>query len=75
VGAHESVVEANHRFLAALEQNLAALQSEGDPALPGAGAVRFRALTYEGRRFAEASEAELASGSHALSGLTPPGTT
>lgn len=68
-GAYEPVVEANRRFLAALEHNLAALESEGDPAVPGAGAVRFRALTYEGRRFAEASEAELASGSHALSGL------
>jgi hypothetical protein len=68
-GMHEPVAAANRRFLIALESELGALDSEVEPVLPAPDAVLFRALTYGGRRAAQAAELELSSLRHSLSPL------
>lgn len=66
-GFHKAVASATQSFLAALEQDLAMLRPDPDAALPAAGQVIIRALTYTGRMSAEASEDDLADGGHQLS--------
>jgi hypothetical protein len=68
-GMHERVLQANHHFLVALENNLDALAPEDEPTLPARDSIIFRALTYGGRRASQATEREIDSGHHALFSL------
>jgi hypothetical protein len=66
-GAHAPVVTATHELLAVVEGHLDAFGDDPDHALPAAGTVAMRALTYAGRRRADAPEQELGEHRHPLS--------
>lgn len=65
-GAHQAVVEANRAFLASVEQYIPVLGPDPDAALPAAGLVAIRALTYTGRVAATAPEEDLGRNRHRL---------
>jgi hypothetical protein len=66
-GFHQAVAAATHSFLEDLERHLFLLKPDPDAALPAAGRVIIRALTYNGRLAAEAPEEDLGYGRHPLS--------
>lgn len=66
-GSHQAVGAATRSFLADLERHLSLLQPDPDAALPAAGRVIIRALTYTGRLAAQAPEDDLGHGRHPLS--------
>ena len=68
-GEHEPVRQATRALLARAERDLEAFQAADEPRLPAIGAVRFHVRTYRGARSAEAPEAQLVLGSHALSAV------
>ena len=68
-GAHESVVQASHRWLEAGAAFLEQLEPVADPPLPAAGQTQFVAVTSDGLRAAVASEEDLGRNRHALSPL------
>jgi hypothetical protein len=68
-GAQEPVREASERLLKLAQETPASAAPETETPLPEPGQVRFVFLTDEGRRAAEAQEAELGGGRHELSSL------
>jgi hypothetical protein len=66
-GFHRAVAAATGSFLADLERHLPLLKPDADPALPAAGQVIIRALTYGRRLAAQAPEDDLGHGRHPLS--------
>ncbi|MBE3199807.1 hypothetical protein IHE48_02075 [Frankia sp. CH37] len=69
-GAHSAVVAATRRFLQVTEAHLTSFEADGERApAPAAGRIVFRALTYGGRRYAEAAEKDLREPGHSLSPL------
>ncbi|WP_066069851.1 hypothetical protein [Frankia sp. EI5c] len=69
-GAHSSVVTATRHFLAVVEERLTSFEPDGERALvPGDERIAFRALTYGGRRYAEAAEKDLREPDHIFSPL------
>ena len=71
IGAGEAapVAEATLRLLAAVEAGLPAFAPVWEFPVPGAGRVRFVALTYQGAMAAEAGQAELDDDRHPLAPL------
>jgi hypothetical protein len=65
-GEHAPVAAATKAFVAAVEAHLDAFGPDPDEAVPAAGMVTFRALTYAGRRRAEAPEQDLGERRHPL---------
>ncbi|MEX5632333.1 hypothetical protein [Parafrankia sp. FMc2] len=69
-GAHPSVVAATRHFLAIVEGCLTRFEHDGErAAVPVAGHVAFRALTYGGRRCFDVAENDLSEPGHAFSPL------
>ena len=68
-GEHETVAEANARWLEAAAEFLPQLAPITDPGLPAEGLTQFVAVTPDGLRAAAAAEDELGNGGHALSPL------
>ena len=68
-GAHAQVASATQSFLTAVEDQLSLLSPDTDAAVPVAGRVIIRALTYEGRYRAEAPEDDLGHGRQPLSAV------
>ncbi len=66
-GAHEAVVHANQVFLDMTQTHLAGMTQGLDHALPAAGRVIIRALTYDGPFTFEAAEDDLGYGRSPLS--------
>jgi hypothetical protein len=67
-GQHDSVAQRTHAFLRVVEHHLDAL-GDLDPALPSAGQVHLRALTYAGSLGVIAPEEELGNGEGPLSAI------
>ncbi len=65
-GAHESVVEATDAFLDAMQIYAPGFDAAESDAVPPEGYVRFHALTFDGRRSADAEEAALQAQTHDL---------
>ena len=68
-GEHEAVRSATLAFLACAEQDLELFAAAEESPLPAIGEVRFYLRTYAGLRSAQALEAKLVLGTHALSPL------
>ena len=66
-GTHESVRQASEALLDLAEQHLDLFAPDGDDAVPAAGMVAIRALTFDGRRAVLAPENDLGHGRHAAS--------
>lgn len=66
-GSHQAVAAATRGFLARVADHLGELPPETGTGLPAQGRVIIRALTYQGRRAAEAAEDDLGYNRHALS--------
>jgi hypothetical protein len=65
-GAHQSVVEATHAFLEVVGEHVSQFAPTDSDELPGPGLVRFHALGFDARRFADAPESDLQTRAHAL---------
>jgi hypothetical protein len=65
-GAHESVVDATHAFIRVTAEHLPELAATDSDELPPPGTVRFHALGFDGRRAADAPEADLQTRAHQL---------
>jgi len=63
-GEHPRVVAATVGALRVVEAQLDQLPSSADDALPPAGSVVLRALTYDGQRAVQAPERDLGAGRH-----------
>jgi hypothetical protein len=68
-GEHEQVAAATHRWLAALDEMLDALERTGEFGIPPEGQVRFIVRTFDETRGATAGEAKLVEGRHRLASL------
>jgi len=68
-GAHARVAAASRSFLTVVEDHLGLLNPDPDSDAPVAGRVIIRALTYQGRYRADASEDDLGHGRHPLSAV------
>jgi hypothetical protein len=68
-GGHARVAAATQSFLTAAEDHPSLLSPDADAVVPVAGRVIIRALTYEGRYRAEASQDDLGRGRHPLSAV------
>ena len=68
-GAHASVRAASDALLQLAEQQLDVFTPDGDDAVPAAGMVAIRALTFGGRLAVVAPEESLGHGRHAASPL------
>jgi hypothetical protein len=68
-GAHESVAQANGRWLETGAAFLEQLEPVADPQLPAAGQTQFVAVTNDGLRAAVVPEQDLRRNRHALSPL------
>lgn len=68
-GTHAQVAASARSFLSAVEDHLSLLTPDTDSAVPVAGRVIVRAMTYAGRYRAEAPEDELGHGRHPLSAV------
>jgi hypothetical protein len=66
-GTHESVRRASEALLDLAEQHLALFAPDSDDAVPAAGMVAIRALTFEGRRAVFAPENEFGHRRHPAS--------
>jgi len=65
-GAHPPVVEATLAFLDAVAVYAPQFPAADSDDLPDEGHVRFHALAFDGRRFADALESDLQSRTHEL---------
>ena len=65
-GAHPPVVEATHAFLDAVAVYAPQFAPADSDEFPDVGHVRFHALSFEGRRGADADESELQARAHDL---------
>jgi hypothetical protein len=68
-GAHPAVVVANRKLREAVAAQLPAFRPDPGTTVPGPDDVRVRALTTDGRRVADAAQADLLDGTHPLSDL------
>jgi hypothetical protein len=66
-GEHPQVAAATQVLIRTAQAHLASVPASTDTALPAAGRVVLRVLTYGGRRALEAGDDELVAGEHPLS--------
>ena len=66
-GTHENVRVASAALLAAVEEHLDLFSPASDTALPPAGTVTLRAMTFSGPKVVIAAEDDLGQGRHAAS--------
>ena len=68
-GGHPAVVVANRKLREAVAAQLPAFRPDQGSDVPGPEDLRVRALTTDGRRVADAAQADLLDGTHPLSDL------
>lgn len=68
-GAHPAVVVANRKLREAVADQLGAFRPDAGTAPPAPDDLRVRALTTDGRRVADAAQADLLDGTHPLADL------